>query len=293
MRSFQGVLDSMKGGGTLLPLLDDYLISLDTVDEAHSHRFISPSGLFGCKRSVAFRMMGVSRDVSVNPRLRRIFDTGSGVHEQIQGYLSEAGLLKVVEAPVFNLALKTMGHTDGLLELSPFEISVLEIKSINTDEFNRLKEPKAQHRFQGNTYMFFLEVVRRRVNSCKSAKEAMDMLWGEYKQMLDTFVEGGRKRTKEEKMSWNKACLEEVVNYFWGKVRPIRKVIFYYYDKNTSDHKEFIIEWDDATIADIICECQSINAYVEEGVMPPRLEGATGKSFSGCRYCDYKYSCFS
>ena len=293
MRAFQGILDSMKGGGELLPRLDDYLISLDTVDEEHSHHFISPSGLFGCKRSVAFRMRGCSRDVSVNPRLRRIFDTGSAIHEQIQGYLLAAKLLKVKEAPVFNSSLNLIGHTDGILELSPLELAILEIKSINTDECSRLKEPKPQHRFQANTYMLFLEIVRKRVNKCKNAKEALAMLWKEYEQMLSTFVVGGRKRSTADKMAWNKECLKELVDFFWGKVKPIRKVIFYYYDKNTSDHKEFVVEWDEQVIADIICECHSINAFVKEDALPPRAPGATGKSCAVCRYCDYKLHCYS
>ena len=293
MRSFQNVLETMKTGGVLLPRLDSYLTSLDTVDEEHSHRFISPSGLFGCKRSVAFRMRGVSRDVSVNPRLRRIFDTGSAIHEQIQGYLLQEGVLQVKEAPVFNKSLNLIGHTDGILELAPLELAILEIKSINTDECSRLKEPKPQHKFQANTYMLFLEIVRKRVNKSKSKEAAMDMLWEEYSAMLSTFVSGGKKRTTEEKMQWNKECLQELVDFFWGKIKPIQKVIFYYYDKNNSDHKEFIVEWDDALIEAIICECHSINAFVAEDTLPPRVEGATGKSSASCRYCDYKLSCYS
>jgi len=46
-----------------------------------------------------------------------VFDNGKAMHERIQRYLKEAGVLLQAEVPVENEDLEVRGSTDGIIEL--------------------------------------------------------------------------------------------------------------------------------------------------------------------------------
>lgn len=93
------------------------------------------------------------------PRLLRIFDNGHGVHDRLQKYLKDIGMLIGAEVPVENEEYEICGSADGILQLGSRE-GVLEIKSINSNGFYSTHEPKPEHLIQVNVYMFCLDIPR-------------------------------------------------------------------------------------------------------------------------------------
>lgn len=83
-----------------------------------------------------------------------------------------------------------------------------------------------------------------------------------------------------------KSHLWQVHCYMWAT--GLRSFIVLYYNKNTSEMKEFLVEWDDSIWSDVM---QRINLIEEAvaGKTPPK--GTAGRRCSECRYqhiCDEK-----
>lgn len=120
--------------------LELYLLSLSATDSDRAINVNAPSAIGTCLRSRYYTRTNAESDpYSVDARTRRIFDNGSGVHERLQTYLKDVGILLMDEVPVLNETHNIQGHTDGILKLSDKELGVLEIKSINSKGFNELK----------------------------------------------------------------------------------------------------------------------------------------------------------
>jgi hypothetical protein len=94
-----------------------------------------------------------------DPRVLRVFDNGHQVHDRLQKYLHNIGILKELEVPIENKEYEIRGHTDGILEIES-KTGVLEIKSINSMGFYSLYQPKNDHLIQINIYMFCLDIPR-------------------------------------------------------------------------------------------------------------------------------------
>jgi hypothetical protein len=88
-------------------------------------------------------------------RTFRIMDNGHHVHERLQKYLTDIGVVVGLEVPVENEEFDIVGHCDGILEVNG-KRGVLEIKSINNKGFTSLASPRAMHVWQLNIYMFCL-----------------------------------------------------------------------------------------------------------------------------------------
>jgi hypothetical protein len=93
------------------------------------------------------------------PRTLRIFDNGHHVHERLQAYLKEAGILLESEVPVASEEYEIRGHTDGIIKINGME-GILEIKSMNARNFHSAYEPKTDHLVQVNVYMFCTSIPR-------------------------------------------------------------------------------------------------------------------------------------
>ena len=86
-------------------------------------------------------------------------------HERIQNYLLEMNLLICDEVPLLNEEYNIQGHTDGFLDLPEDEVAILEIKSINDNQFNQLKDAKEEHKKQGLIYLYCAEERRQQLRS--------------------------------------------------------------------------------------------------------------------------------
>jgi hypothetical protein len=108
---------------------------------------------------------------AIEPRVLRIFDNGHGVHRRLQRYLKDIGILLQDEVRVENKEYEIIGHTDGVVRLNG-HVGVLEIKSMNVNNFYSLYEPKKDHVTQANVYCFCTGIPRAvLLYECKDNQE--------------------------------------------------------------------------------------------------------------------------
>lgn len=152
----------------LIQRIDEYLKTRGR--DPREKRCFHPSSLHRPARDL-YRMYFDGDQQEVSPRVQRIFDNGSHVHTRLQEYLSKIGILKQVEVPVENREYNIRGHADGIIEISGAK-GVLEIKSINQNQFFALLAPKPDHLVQLNVYMFCLGIPRGVIlYECKNDQE--------------------------------------------------------------------------------------------------------------------------
>jgi CRISPR/Cas system-associated exonuclease Cas4 (RecB family) len=288
------VFNSMKDEGIVLPKLNKHLLAIGQ-DVDRNHGFNSPSAVSSCPRSNYFTRMGISSDGVIEPRLRRIFDNGHGVHDRLQGYLQDEGMLLMPEVPVWNSELKILGHTDGILRVNRFTLAILEIKSINSNGYAHLTTAKPEHQMQAQVYMYCLEELRKKLVTADTEKKYLALkkkLLSEYGKLMDSFVVGGSKFTKEEKIAHKLEIMGKVIDILYNTPKRIDTMSVIYENKDTQDIKEYVIKWDDELVENIIDRYEYLNNCVINESLPPRPEEAPNKSSQYCRYCNYKYQCW-
>ena len=121
-------------------------------------RCFHPSSLYSPPRELYWHYLeGDTQEF--DSRTLRIFDNGHHVHQRLQGYLKEAGILLESEVPVASEEYEIRGHTDGIIKINGME-GLLEIKSMNARNFHSAYEPKPDHLIQVNVYMFCAGIPR-------------------------------------------------------------------------------------------------------------------------------------
>lgn len=294
------IFDSMKQEGFIIKGLDQYLIKVgNTPDDSRAIDVNAPSQAGVCMRSRYYARTGAEKDgVSVSPRLQRIFDNGTGVHERLQAYLLEQGMLIMDEIPVLNNKYNIQGHTDGLLQLNKHERGILEIKSINNMGFSSLRDAKEEHKRQGLVYIYCIEERRKQLHK-KYKNKASFML--SKKKRFETYaksyqhLKGGSKFTREEKINHQCYLHDKMDNILIDLDTPITKAVFLYENKDTQDLKEFTISTQDSQskviMKQVLEEYADLNYYVENEELP-RREGKN-KSDSCCKWCNFKTECWN
>jgi len=129
--------------------MESYLWSLNDLPNNRTKKVIHPSSFSTskCDRQIAYDLMGLDQHESINPRLRRIFDTGHCVHDVVQLALEEALDDFEAEVLVHHPELRILGHCDGRSGKVGFEF-----KSIGSKGYASLKKVKGEHEKQGTTY---------------------------------------------------------------------------------------------------------------------------------------------
>lgn len=126
----------------------------------------------GCARLLYYRYVGEEPRDKIPPRLRRIFDTGHKVHEQLQGYLRTIAEKLDAEAFVdeaeFNEKNSPVASsydiestTDGIWTITVPDLELrygLEIKSMKDELFKKLNGPERYHVVQCMVYMACLDL---------------------------------------------------------------------------------------------------------------------------------------
>lgn len=127
----------------------------------------------GCGRQLYYDYVGEKSEDSIDPRLRRIFDTGSAIHVQLQLYLAEYAKRNCntdkfeaesdINPDVNDVAdqFDISGHMDGLYEVSTPESRVrfgVEFKTINENGYGSTRNPHAKHLMQGTVYQACLDL---------------------------------------------------------------------------------------------------------------------------------------
>ncbi len=297
--ALKAVFSAFKKEGYIVKDLDLYLVSLNATDEDRAIDVNAPSQVGTCMRARYYARTGAERDgICVDARTRRIFDNGTKTHERLQEYLLEQGMLLMDEVPVYNEQYNIQGHTDGVLKLSAAERGILEIKSINSNSFSNLKAPKEEHTKQGLVYIFCLESHRKALHELYQSREEFDKSlkkrMKEYAKLYQ-HLKGGRKFTREEKISFQCELHAKMDSILFDTKLPITKAIFLYENKDTQDLKEFLISSTDPNakikMAEITDDYSQLNDFIAKGEIPPR-EGSC-KSDSACRWCNFKTECWN
>jgi len=117
--------------------------------------------------------IGAPSEGSWSPRMRKLLDTGSAVHAQLQGYLeviadkSEGDLQFAPEADInpdvnpIAMQMDISGHTDGIILIKDGPDVVrfgLEIKTIADAGYKKTSGPHQEHMMQGTIYQKCLDL---------------------------------------------------------------------------------------------------------------------------------------
>lgn len=297
--ALKDVFQTMKHEGYVIKRLDQYLMQLSVTDNDRALNVNAPSSIGSCLRARYYSRIQAPADVNaIEPRTRRIFDNGSKVHERLQGYLKAEGMLLLDEAPLYNEQYNIQGHTDGILRISPSEVAILEIKSINSRGYNELKKEKPEHRMQGLTYVYCTEqhrlYLRERYKSEEDFQKSKHIRATIYRKLY-SYMTDGHKYTRAEKIAFQVRLFLQLDEILFHTDTPVTKCIFLYENKDTQDLNEFTVSTTEPQskqiMGEILSDCAFVNDCVEQGSIPNR-EG-TSKSSQCCRWCKYKTECWN
>lgn len=285
----------MKKEGYVTAPLDRYLFEQANRPNDRAVNVNAPSQAGKCNRANFYMRKQVEGDGSIDPRTQRIFDNGTYTHERLQSYLIEMELLLMDEVPIINEEYNIQGHTDGFLDLSD-EVAILEIKSINDNQYGQLRDAKEEHKKQGLIYLFCAEERRLWLHEHYKTTEEFNASYKEryaYFESKYQHMSGGRKFTREQKIK-NEVMLNMLSdNILFYTDKPITKVVFLYENKNNQELKEFVVERNmssEPILTEVLDDYKYLNKCCEEETLPPR-EG-TSKSCNTCRWCSYKNECW-
>ena len=293
------LLDTLKSEGYIIKKLDQFLLAKNDEDEGDRRSDInSPSSASRCERAIVYGRLGYETDGnSIDARTRRIFDNGHGMHDRLQKYMREQGILVMDEVPVYLDRLQIQGHTDGLLQLTKFELGVLEIKSINTNGFSKLIDARADHKEQGLVYLVCMEERRLWLKeNFESIEELQKYLVSkEYQEFVENHyqhMKSGNHYSRGDKLIFKYEQHMQADELLWKTPRPINKMVFLYEDKNTQELKEYVVLYNEEAWESLEEKFEYINRYIAKNKVPPKPKEATSKSCTMCRWCSFKNNCY-
>lgn len=286
---------STRNGAIVIPVLDKFLIASSQKDNDRAFNVNAPSMAGTCLRKRYYARTGVETDGNVDARSQRIFDNGTYFHIRMQRYLMEQGILLMDEIPVLDPELNIQGHTDGLLEIGAGECAILELKSINDNGFNNLKDAKPEHILQGLTYLYCAEKRRGKLHELYPTEDAYTASEDERRKYFAGFyqhLKSGSKFSREKKIAFQVGLHISMDDILYGLTKPITKAVFLYENKNTQELKEFVVERSSLTepqLQEELKSCDTLNKCVEDKKMPGR--GNVKTSFE-CKWCGYRNECW-
>lgn len=151
---------------SLLSLLDKYIFKKFNAESKRSRGVFHPSELEGCARSLALDYIKAPMNSQELPaRLHRIFENGHSVHDRLQGWLADLAtqyrgdFFFKPEVKIWSQKWEIDGHTDGWLHYMGHDY-LIEIKSMNMNEFEKLRKPKPEHTAQFNIYLGVMQLQK-------------------------------------------------------------------------------------------------------------------------------------
>ena len=87
------------------------------------------------------------------PNLERIFQNGSSLEDRVDKWLEEMNILVDREVSVKQDIPPISGRIDFLINHYKYGVHPIELKSINTSGFYKLKSPKPEHEIQLQIYL--------------------------------------------------------------------------------------------------------------------------------------------
>lgn len=227
--SIKNLFNAMKLEGYVTAPLDKYLYECANKPNDRAVNVNAPSQAGNCIRANYYMRIGVNSDGVIDPRTQRIFDNGTYTHERLQSYLIDMGLLIMDEVPLINDEYNIQGHTDGFLQLSD-EVAILEIKSINDNQFTQLKDAKEEHKKQGLVYLYCAEERRKFLHRTYKTVEEFNNSWDtryRYFEFHYQHLKDGSKFSREDKIK-NEVLLNMLSdNVLFYTDKPITKLYSY------------------------------------------------------------------
>lgn len=154
-------------------IIDEYIVLKGKEYVHHSEPFFfhpSSVGYTRCLRQLQFQFVKAGlkeeyftdvdnkikyrdySDIEEAAKRQRIFRNGDFMHDRYQKLMDEIGIIKDIEL-VFRYELKRVkGSIDAVVSIDN-EDYIIELKSMNTIQFNNLKEPTKAHLKQITLYM--------------------------------------------------------------------------------------------------------------------------------------------
>lgn len=293
--ALKDMFSAMKKEGYVTAPLDRFLYEQANKPNDRAVDVNAPSQAGKCSRANYYMRKQYECDGGIDPRTQRIFDNGTYTHERLQKYLMDMFLLICDEVPLINDEYNIQGHTDGYLDLGD-EVAILEIKSINDNQFTQLKDAKEEHKKQGLIYLFCAEERRqflKRTYKTREEFEESQSIRAEYFRHHYSHMKGGSKHSREDKIEHEVDLNLISDDILFDTDKPISKVIFLYENKNNQELKEYVVERNVLTepiLSEVLEEYVYLNKCCDDSKLPPR-EG-TGKSCQMCRWCNYKIECY-
>jgi len=126
-------------------------------DRSQHHFYISQAGK--CPRQVFFKFKNAPKK-ELEPNILRLFDHGDHIHQLIMRSLLSTRDIHIVAAEV-DIPPQEMisGRADAIVSDGK-ELYVLDIKSINSFSFRKLKEPKKDHINQIQLYLHYFRIEK-------------------------------------------------------------------------------------------------------------------------------------
>jgi len=159
------------------------------------YSYFHPSEFYQCVRYIAYKYYGAKSTRKIKPDLQRIFDNGDHMHQRYTDYFDNIGILYGVWACKNPLCKETYGseeklgilkpsdkckkcgceeyeyveleaedkehmmrgHMDGVLKIAE-EFTVIDYKSMHSNQFSRLREPLDKHIIQLEIYLWLLDL---------------------------------------------------------------------------------------------------------------------------------------
>ena len=171
----------------IIETIDSYLKTRPKDNRAKN--CFHPSSLHKSARELYHLYLEGDNSQEFEPRIKRIFDNGHAVHDRLQTYLGNAGVLLQAEVPVRSREYEIIGHTDGILSMGGVK-GILEIKSMNANTFYSTYEPKEEHLIQVNIYMFCTGIERAcLLYECKDDQALKEFYVKQDRAILDPILE--------------------------------------------------------------------------------------------------------
>ena len=141
--------------------IDNYVVEMRR-KEGKLKSWFRASEITECPRCMLFSMLNLPidkypRNQHDTAKGYKLMRKGTAIHEIVQEYLQGVGVLKEedTEKVIKDKEYLFSGHCDGVLTFDDEQV-LLEIKTINSEGFKNITQPKEGHFYQGQAYAHFL-----------------------------------------------------------------------------------------------------------------------------------------
>lgn len=156
----------------LKEFIDKFYEESERADKERDYFYVSEAGK--CPRAVFYSVKQAPKK-PMEPRAIRVLAVGDYMHMRLVGVLASMGVLRSAEVDIAKQNL-VHGRADAIVSINN-ELYVVDFKSINSNAFKYLNEPKSEHIKQVQLYMHFFQIPRAIIlYECKDKSEILEFL---------------------------------------------------------------------------------------------------------------------